>query len=228
MSEDHAHLDQQDVYAGNDRRELLPYVPRGVQSVLDVGCARGEFGARLRSLIGHSLTLHGLDPVESAVVAARATGAFDGVYCGYFPQSVPEAADYDLVCFNDVLEHVLDPWLMLRQAKRYLKSDGRVLVSIPSIRYAPIVIDLLRGRWTYTSTGTLDRTHVRFFTRSSMLEMFHDAGYAVETCVGINPVGVHREQQMGAVARLVLRAARRVLGDFSFLQFVIVARPLDG
>ena len=70
-----------------------------------------------------------------------------------------------MVFFNDVLEHVLDPWTLLQQVHDVLAPDGTVVAAIPSIQYAPVVRDLLRGRWDYRDTGTLDRTHVRFLPK---------------------------------------------------------------
>ncbi len=72
--------------------------------------------------------------------------------------------------------------------------------------------------------GTLDRTHVRFFTRATMVEMFERAGYTVELCEGINSVRQEWKQDPSRPRRLAKLLLVRALGDARFLQFVVVAK----
>lgn len=218
---------QQDVYEEWGRDDVLPYVPADARSVLEVGCGRGGFGRSLRGLLGPEARLVGIDPVPAAVARARSAG-FDEVWCGYFPDDMPDdrpddgpggTPRFDLICFNDVLEHVNDPWSTLAACHRHLRPGGRVLAAIPNIQHGPTVWGLLRGRWEYADTGVLDRTHVRFFTRRTMLELFRGAGFEVRTCAGANHV-LHEgpQRQFSWLAPLT--------GDFGWMHFVVVGEPL--
>lgn len=159
------------------RRELLPFVPAGVSSVLDVGCAEGAFDAELRRL-QPDLRIVGLDPTVSA--GELDPGVFDRFVTGRYPDDVPADEDFDCVFFNDVLEHLEDPWSALCSVDRVLADGGHVVASIPNVRHLSVVWSLLvRGRFEYRDTGILDRTHLRFFTRRSMLELFDSAGLEV-------------------------------------------------
>ena len=73
---------------------------------------------------------------------------------------------------GDVLEHLKDPWAILGNIKENLKPDGYVVASIPNIAHGAIRLALLEGRFDYTSLGILDDTHLRFFTRESIFELF--------------------------------------------------------
>ena len=78
----------------------------------------------------------------------------------------------------------------MRSLRPLLKEGGYLVASIPNVRYFFNVVDLaVYGRWDYTDEGILDRTHLRFFTRSSMARLLAESGYQVETIVGINPTG---------------------------------------
>lgn len=214
-----AHPPQQGVYTGGRRPDVLPYVPRDVRSVLDVGCGQGGFGLDLRTRLAPGAQLVGIEPVPEQAETSRELGCYDEVREGYFPDVAVPGERFDLVVFNDVLEHVLDPWTMLLDVHRHLAPDGRVLASIPNIQFAPVVLALLRGRWDYTDTGVLDRTHVRFFTRATMLELFHKTGYEVLLCEGINNVAdVHDRWFRGRLVR-----ARHLLGPSQWMQFVVLA-----
>lgn len=220
MTED---LEQQGIYADQPRDDLLPWVPRTARSALDVGCGKGGFGLTLRQALGDSARLVGVEAVpEQAAIASTGHG-FDEVRTGYFPQVLEDSSErFDLVSFNDVLEHLYDPWTTLSQVHGRLTPEGRVFATIPSIQYAPVVWQLLKGRWDYSDYGTLDRTHVRFFTKATMIELFHKCGFEVETCVGVNNV-VDLDPRGWRGRR---RYARHLLGDAQWLQFVIVGRPL--
>ncbi|WP_076261469.1 class I SAM-dependent methyltransferase [Intrasporangium flavum] len=217
---------QQDVYVDNARLDVAPFVPPGARTVLDVGCGAGGFGVTLRRVLGPDARVVGIEAVPSQAAAAREGHGFDEVVEGYFPDALEGRTErFDAVFFNDVLEHLVDPWSVLRQVPPLLTDSGVVVAAIPSIQYAPVVLKLLRGRWDYVDQGTLDRTHLRFFTRATMVEMFRDCGYDVLSCEGANTMG----RRWAASDSALLRAAARVVpipfGDMAFVHFVVVARP---
>lgn len=211
----------QSLYDSSERPEIVPFVPEGTTSVLDVGCGNGGFGALLRARFGPGLRLVGIEPMEAARAAAGTRG-FDVVLPGYFPDALDAGTGERFACivFNDVLEHILDPQQALEAARDHLAPGGVVVASLPSILYLPVLARVvLRRRWDYTDAGTLDRTHVRFFTRANMVELFVAAGYAVERVQGVN-----NEWYTGRWGRV--RRLAPLFGQFQWLQFAIVARPV--
>ena len=221
--------EQQDVYGVNERGEAAAYIPSGATSALDVGCGRGGFGTTLRAALGPAARIVGIEPVASQAERARTAG-FDEVVCGYFPSVGADLGAFDLVCFNDVLEHVVDPWQVLRETHDWLTPGGHVLATIPNIQYWPAVIDLVNGRWDYTESGLMDRTHLRFFTRKTVLELFELAGYDVLSCHGAHsvwgmewkPANKGLRERVRAIARGRLAGLRP---DGQFLHFVVLASP---
>ncbi|WP_210649294.1 rhamnan synthesis F family protein [Nocardioides sp. SYSU D00065] len=214
-------LTQQGVYLDDPREEFADFVPPDARRAADVGCGKGGFGRTLRERLGPEAWIVGIESVaEQARVAARGHG-FDEVVEGFYPESVPPSwTDLDLVCFMDVLEHVYDPWALLYACHEHLAQGGRVLASIPNIQYLPVLVDLARGRWDYEDTGTLDRTHVRFFTRRSIVEMFHRCGYEVERIEGVSDV-------LGQFRYRWLRPMGSIIGDARYLHMAVVARRVE-
>ena len=213
-----AHPRQQAVYEDNARLEVAPYIPRTARRAVDVGCGRGGFGRTLRDVLGDEATILGLEPVEEQAAAARLNRGFDDVVTGWFPEALGgETEQFDLICFNDVLEHLVDPWSAVADARELLAPGGRVVAAIPSIQYLPVVVRLLRGRWDYADEGTLDRTHLRFFTRATMVELFEESGFVVEECAGVNSMFMFARYQR-------VRLLRRLIADRQWIQFVVVAR----
>lgn len=223
---------QQDVYDLNVRSEVRRWIPPDVKRVIDISCGKGGFALTLREALGADAHLTGLEPVSpQAEVACRQP--FDEVIEGFFPEAVADRlGEFDLVCFNDVLEHFADPWTMLTQTRPLLSPHGRVLAAIPNIQYWPAVVDLVNGKWEYTESGLMDVTHLRFFTRASIIALFERAGFEVLTCEGANSVwgaewAPHRigNRVKRKLAGIVRGLIARLRPDGQFLHFIVVARP---
>jgi 2-polyprenyl-3-methyl-5-hydroxy-6-metoxy-1,4-benzoquinol methylase len=217
---------QQDLYPEVSRDDVRPFVPRDARSVLDVGCGPGGFGPTVRSILGADVRLVGVEAVPGQAARARDHHGYDEVVDGYFPEALGGRSErFDLICFNDVLEHIVDPWSLVRLTRDWVEPGGHVLAAIPSIQFAPIVWQLARGRWDYRDAGTLDRTHLRFFTRATMVEMFEQSGYRVVSCEGANPVDDAWRSEPWSGRRLVKTAMLPLLGDSRFVHFVVLAQP---
>ena len=212
-------------YFAEARPEMLPFVPDNCRRLLDVGCGAGGFGASLKQI--RQIEVWGVELVSS--VAATAKTRLDHVITGLFePESELPGGAFDCIVFNDVLEHMIAPEQALRYARTLLAPGGAVLASIPNVRTLPVLWQLaVHGRWDYGDWGLLDKTHLRFFTKSSILRMFEDEGYTVKSIVGINS---HRG--VPNVSRRVWRGHRVAnalslgrLTDMKFMQFAVVAVP---
>ncbi|HRZ97463.1 MAG TPA: class I SAM-dependent methyltransferase [Paludibacter sp.] len=83
---------------------------------------------------------------------------------------------YDFIIFADVLEHLLNPEKVIARVIRFLNADGFIVTSIPNIGHNAIIMNLRNGKFRYTETGLLDNTHIHFFTREGIFEMFYKNG----------------------------------------------------
>lgn len=208
-------------YYGLDRPEMLELVPTGTTSLLDVGCGEGAF---LDACRRHrpDLRVSGIEAVARPAHRARERGL--DVTIGSFPADLPPSERFDCIVFNDVLEHLVDPWAALVVARQRLGDDGCIVASIPNIRNLETLVALVRrGRWDYVDAGVLDRTHLRFFTRSSILALFEGAGYEVVTIRGGMPL---RSRRFRVLRVLSLAAGRTMYREGCFRQFHLVARPV--
>jgi hypothetical protein len=89
------------------------------------------------------------------------------------------ANSFDALVLGDVLEHLQDPWRVLRQLREHIEPDGVCVACIPNVGHWSLVAELLRGQWSYAEHGLLDRTHLRFFTLDSAIALFEKAGWTV-------------------------------------------------
>jgi SAM-dependent methyltransferase len=136
---------------------------------------------------------------------------------------------FDAILFGDVLEHLKDPLNSLRNSVKYLRPSGYVVVSVPNIAHADVKIALMNGTFPYRESGLLDRTHIHFFTKESLLELMRDAGLVVTELYRVTvPVfDTELAAPRGSVDERVLEA---ILNDreSETYQFVIKAVRDDG
>ncbi len=173
--------DQKDQsYFALARRDVVPMVPH-CKKLLDVGCGTGATAYVLKSS-GVAEQVYGVELFEDAAREARTV--LDDVICADISSTdlAFEEKSFDVILCLDVLEHLVDPWSVLTKLKQYLRDDGVLITSIPTIAYAPVILNLLRKRFVYEQSGVMDKTHLRWFTLSSMKEMFASSGFSVERC----------------------------------------------
>ncbi len=157
---------------------MVSLIPAGAKKILEVGCGAGMTGKYLKELGFEEVV--GVELEEA--VAREATAHYDRVIVGNVEQAVLpyDKGYFDCILYGDVLEHLVDPWKVLREHHSLLKSRGVIVCSIPNIRHYRITKKLLlRGKWEYEESGILDRTHLRFFTIGSMQKMVEDAGFEI-------------------------------------------------
>jgi 2-polyprenyl-3-methyl-5-hydroxy-6-metoxy-1,4-benzoquinol methylase len=212
-------------YFAVPRTEMLPYVPASCRRLLDVGCGAGGFGEVLKR--GRDIEVWGVEPLRSA--AQIAATKLDHVTMELFGSQarLPDAT-FDCIVFNDVLEHMSAPEAALEYAKRLLSPGGTVVASIPNVRHLAVLWQLaINGKWEYTDWGLLDRTHIRFITRSSNVRLYQREEKIIESISGINTfVGNPKlNKYVWKIYRLLNAVLFGKFGDMGFQQFAVVARP---
>lgn len=198
------------------RFDLIRDIPQGLHRVLEVGCAEGATGATLknngcaREVVGIEL-----NPDAANVASAR----LDKVICAdvetvdFSAESLDEGS-FDYIICGDVLEHLKDPWYQLGRLLTLLKSGGKFIVSLPNIRYYGIVFPLLfHDDFEYRSSGILDQTHLRFFTKSTSIKMLTGAGLT-----GIYIEGIRHKRR----DKLLFSMSAGFLAGFVSSQWLIV------
>jgi methionine biosynthesis protein MetW len=195
--------------------------------VLDVGCADGDVG-RLLQETGNRVS--GLD--RDAEAAEKARADLERVVVADLDTSSLldhfEAASFDVVVLADVLEHLREPERALREATVLLREGGRLVLSVPNVAHGALRLALLQGRWTYTAAGLLDRTHLHFFTRTSLLQLLEGVGLAVDDlrATVADPLGVEVELEPDRIPATLVEWVRHQ-PDALHYQFVLTARRAD-
>lgn len=195
-----------------DALKILPAENRW-NSVLEVGCGDGLTLEHLKKKnIAAKTTGVEIDPSA----AERATGRVDRVLnCSAdVMRRNLQNEEFDLILCLDVLEHLYDPWTILREIEAVLQPGGYLLISIPNVQHWSVIVSLLFGRWNYTKAGLMDQTHIRFFTEKSLRQLIFQANMNVLKCEG----------QMGKDIRVLDYLTFRLFHGFFSYQYFLLAQ----
>lgn len=204
------------------RDDILELIPSNATTILDVGCSIGTLGVQVKNRL-RDVTIIGIEIDKQ--MASVASGKLDQVIVGnaedidfatYFSQE-----HFDCVIFADVLEHLKDPWAVLKNITNYLKPGGTIVASIPNIRYYDSIFNLaIKGYWPYRDRGIHDRTHLRFFTKKNASELFASAGLQIVQSIPKYRI-IEKPHGLNTISKYF---AVPMLKEFITFQYLIVAK----
>lgn len=152
---------------------------RSGAKILDVGCGTGNLGSYLQRK--YSCKVTGIEIIEdnflvaSSVLHEAFLGDIESMDTSIF------VSQFDYVIFSDSLEHMLEPKAVLERARDLMAENGHLLISMPNIRNFRVTVPLVFwDQWEYQDEGLLDRTHLRFFTCTSICKLIEQCRYKVE------------------------------------------------
>jgi rhamnosyltransferase len=159
------------------REEIFDFLPPHAARALDLGCGSGETSGTLRKM-GRFDWVCGLESSPQAAQVARKVldqvieQDIEKLEFPFAPES------FDVILALDILEHLVDPWTVLKNLEKLLKPGGVLVTSLPNVRHYSVVIPLFfMGDWRYQQEGLLDSTHIRFFTRATATRFFEKVGF---------------------------------------------------
>jgi 2-polyprenyl-3-methyl-5-hydroxy-6-metoxy-1,4-benzoquinol methylase len=201
------------------REEMLQFIPNNVNRLLDVGCGEGNFVSLLKQK--QKFEAWGVEINNEIAKLASSKNIFDKIINTSVELSINELPDnyFDCVIFNDVIEHLVNPKDVLMSIKSKMTENGVLVASIPNVRYLPNIYQLLIHKdWKYdVNGGILDDTHLRFFTKKSIIRLFDEIGFEILKIEGINPIELLKY-------KILFSLSFGILEDTKYLQFAVIAK----
>lgn len=212
---------------------VLGLIPPQAQRIVEVGCSTGGLAQALKARRPdvHFVGLE-LDAKAADIARSRCDEVLQLNIDEAGPEFFASLQGNDCWVFGDVLEHLRDPWRVLAEVARVLAPGGCVVASIPNAQHWSVQARLNMGHFQYEATGLMDRTHLRWFTRQTMLQLFDSAGLRVEAGV---PCMVEepplRERALEGVRQMALalgRDAEEAVRDATPMQYAMRAVRAGG
>lgn len=171
-----------DNYFTNVRRDVIDLIPKEKKNInmLEIGAGDGSTliyckkNGYAKSITGVELCKIDGSLQESDEFSDFIIGDVEHMDLGFKEKS------FDVILCLDILEHLVDPSALLQKIRTYLKDDGVLITSIPNIREFLTMINIFfKGDFKYTDSGILDKTHLRFFCKKNIINLFHDNNFKI-------------------------------------------------
>ncbi len=146
--------------------------------VLEIGCGCGATLFSIEYQWPNS-EVKGIELIENVVrIGANNCDIIQG---DIETMNIPyEKGFFDYVILGDVLEHLYSPDKVLEKIRPYMKKDASLIVSVPNIMNKSVIMSLLKGEFHYEDAGILDRTHIKFFTIKTIIELLEKCGFKTD------------------------------------------------
>jgi Methyltransferase domain len=209
--------------------DLLAMVPQHMARVVEVGSSSGALAKQYKRLCPNSRYIGiEIDPHYAAlskrfcdeVLCADIEGIEDSTFRSLFPS--------DCWIFGDSLEHLRDPWALLKRIRPHLGSGSSVVACIPNAQHWSVQARLNCGMLHYEDSGLLDRTHLRWFTRLTIIELFQSAGFRIVDAASRVFNEPERDKVYEAIrlmAKSIGSDPEQAVADCMPLQYVVRAVP---
>jgi len=177
------------IYKQEPRKELLELIPsinRG-GDILEIGAGAGDTLLYAKEN-GFANNIYGVElcKIENS---NQDNKIFSDFIIGNIETiDLPfEDSQFDVILCGDVLEHLINPYKTLESLKKYLKPNGVIIASIPNIReFKTMKKIFFQGDFRYEDSGILDRTHLRFFCKKNIIELFEEQNFNIIDIVSSN------------------------------------------
>ena len=204
-------------YFDNARNDTLSLLPRKINRLLEIGCGSGNTLKYIKDnyqcdwACGVEL-VHEAAEIACSKVNLVIEGDIENIDLPIEPETL------DVILCLDVLEHLINPWEVMSKLDVLLKPNGVIIASIPNVRNFHVILPLIfRGEWEYLDMGILDKTHLRFFTRSTAIKLIESSGLKVDV---IKETGF----EYGCKTWLANLATLSIFKQFFVVQYLIRAK----
>ena len=221
---------QQTPAHSSHNQDLLDLVPQTATKIIEVGCSTGALAKACKERNHHC---HYLGIEIDPDYAREANNICDACLIGDIESFDSEFwtsnSDRDCWIFGDCLEHLRDPWLVLSQIRKVIPQDGCVVACIPNAQHWSVQLRINAGEFRYEDSGLFDRTHLRWFTRQTIIELFQQTGFQIAEGKSRIFEETNRDRfipLLGQLARESGADPEAAMRDATPLQFVIRANPI--
>lgn len=214
----------------NFNPDLLKLIPVNSTSIIEIGCSSGAL-ARVFKKISPNCWYVGVDVVPDFLDLA--SDYCDETLCLNIENANDEFyqtnSSADCWVFGDALEHLIDPWATVSKIRKNIKNKACLVASIPNAQHWSLQVRLNAGIFEYENSGLLDRTHLRWFTRKTMINFFRDVGFEIESGYPRIFNEPQREKYLPLIAQMAIASnvdPEDAVNDALPLQYVVRCRPV--
>lgn len=201
-------------YFSEIRNDIIELIQCNNCNILEIGCGEGNTLIELKRQ-GKAKFVVGID-----IVDLNQSSKLDKFILADIENdniNLPEEY-FDIIICADVLEHLKDPWSVLKKIRKFLKPNGILLASIPNVREIKTLISIvIKGDFKYVDSGILDKTHLRFFCKKNVIELFESTGYKIEKVTF----------KLSPKRKFLLKLSLGLLEEILVVQYLVLCKKME-
>jgi len=214
----------QSYYFLSVRDDLIHLIPESFKkcNILEIGCGNGATLNKLKQL-GIAKTTTGVELFSSKDNYYNTIDHFflENIENILFSDNMHNS--FDIIILGDVIEHLVDPWSTLQKIAQLLSPTGRLIASIPNIRYYKTLRSIVwKGDFHYEEAGILDQTHLRFFCKKNVIDLFEKVDLSIETLTS-----QFDQETINSKRYWINKLTLGIFHDFFVYHYLIVATKKD-
>jgi 2-polyprenyl-3-methyl-5-hydroxy-6-metoxy-1,4-benzoquinol methylase len=201
-------------YFSGIRNDIIELIQCNNCNILEIGCGEGNTLVELKKQ-GKAKFIVGID-----IVDLNQSSKLDKFILADIENDNIELPEeyFDIIICADVLEHLKDPWSVLRKIRKFLKPNGILLASIPNVREIKTLISIvIKGDFKYVDAGILDKTHLRFFCKKNIIELFESTGYKIKKITF----------KLSPKRKVLLKLSLGLLEEFLVVQYLVLCKKTE-
>lgn len=204
------------------REDLISLLPNDTnQKILEIGSGSGNtlVEIKARKLAKEVI---GVDLFELENTNQRNPAIDNFIVANLEIEELDLPIDYfDVILAGDVLEHLVDPWKVVEKLTKFLKKGGIFIVSVPNIREISTISKILFGMgFNYDPDGgIMDKTHLRFFCKKNVSELFDKNDYKM---ISVQPI--LNVTTKGSFRKTLNKMTLNIFEEFLTSQYIGVAQ----
>jgi len=190
--------------------ELLRLIPPQSRRLIEIGCSSGALAREFKK-IAPDCDYLGIE--------------IDPAYAKLAERHCDRSLVLDI---EHTLEHLVEPWVVLARIRERIPAAGSVVACIPNAQHWSLQARLSIGDFRYEEVGLLARTHLRWFTRQTIIELFEQAGFRIAEALPRIFDEPHRERILPVIEQMARQLEvdpKVAVSDALALQYVVRAEP---
>ncbi|ABB14724.1 glycosyltransferase [Carboxydothermus hydrogenoformans] len=214
-------------YFYNERQEIISLIESKASRVLDVGCAAGLLGKKLKTERPGTI-VYGVEINRD--IAQEAEQYLDKVLVGDIYEKINELPDrfFDTIILADVIEHLNVPEVIIKKLKSKLAHNGEFIISVPNFRHWSVIMKILFGDLSYEEAGIMDKTHLRIFTKYIIHNMMKNLNLEViKISKNVVPLEANQKEILIKLLGAFALDVRSFAADIDTYQYIYKVKPRE-
>jgi len=165
------------IYSDAVKNELWSVIPKDGAIIGSIGCGYATTEA---CLMNSEREVHGIDiSIEAIEIASKRLTSARVISVDNRKPFAENSLDG--LILPDVLEHIPLAWEYLQEYSKMVKPGGWVVISVPNMRYLPVLAILcIKGDWYEVPQDIFDKTHVQVMTHKRLMRWCAGANLSLE------------------------------------------------